>query len=99
MSKTFLELFNRYSPTDLHARILSSGKNLGVKVNKENRCAEVHMFFPEIIKKEELYKIEDNVKSAYDLNMFVIKNEAELFHEVFLKNVRIGLRRTGSRLK
>lgn len=97
MSKTFLELFNRYSPTDLHARILSSGKNLGVKVNKENRCAEVHMFFPEIIKKEELYKIEDNVKSAYDLNMFVIKPSypKELFRRDYIPEVIAETERSG----
>lgn len=97
MSKTFLELFNRYSPTDLHARILSSGKNIGVKVNKEHRCAEVHMFFPEIVKREELYRIEENVKSAYDLNMFVIKPSypKELFGEDYIPEVIAETERSG----
>lgn len=97
MSKTFLELFNRYVPTDRQARILSAGENLGVKINREKRIAEIRMSFPEPVEKKDLYEIESGVRQAYELSRFVIlpSYPPETFSRSYIPQVLTEAERTG----
>ena len=97
MSKTFLELFNRYAPTDRQAKILSAGENLGVKINREKRIAEIRMSFPEPIEKKDLYEIESGVRQAYELSRFVIlpSYPPDTFSRSYIPQVLTETERTG----
>ncbi len=68
MAKNFLEIFNKYTPSEEHARILLSAKNIGLRADKENRALEVNLDFDKIVPKKELYAIENQIQSAYELS-------------------------------
>ena len=72
MSKTFLQLFEKYHPVVEERELLERTENLGVKIDKVNRRAEVRLRFPSTVEKQRLYAIEESVKKAYGLSSFTI---------------------------
>ena len=68
MSKTFLQLFEKYHPVVEERELLERTENLGVKIDKVNRRAEVRLRFPSTVEKQRLYAIEESVKKAYGLS-------------------------------
>ena len=70
MSKNLLEIFNRYHPDDASARVLLSADAGGIslRADKEQRIIEVTAPFPRIIPRAELYRIEEEIRVAYELN-------------------------------
>ncbi len=83
MSKNLLEIFNRYQPDNASAEALLSADADGIslRADKEQRIIEVKAPFPRIIPRTELYRIEEEIRIAYDLNsvrIFPIYS-AELF--------------------
>ena len=70
MSKNLLEIFNRYTPDNASARLLLSADASGIslRVDKEQRMIEVSAPFPRTIPRKELYRIEEEIRKAYDLN-------------------------------
>ncbi|MBQ9796732.1 MAG: PolC-type DNA polymerase III [Clostridia bacterium] len=83
MSKNFLEIFNRYQPDAATAEILLSATASGIslRADKEQRMIEVTVPFPRIVPKTELYRIEEEIRQAYELNMVRIcpRYDAALF--------------------
>ncbi|MBQ9773488.1 MAG: PolC-type DNA polymerase III [Clostridia bacterium] len=71
MSKNFLEIFNRYHPNEKTAEILLSADSSGIvlRADKPQRIIEVTVPFPQIVPKRELYRIEEEIRVAYELNM------------------------------
>ena len=67
--KTLLEIFAKYQPDAADAALLSEASNIGVRVDRELRAVEVNASFPAPIKKETLYRIEEEIKKAYDLRL------------------------------
>ena len=61
--KTFLEIFNRYEPsgTDILAAISRAGK-VSVRADKEKRILQAEVHFIDIIDKNLLYRIEEEIK-------------------------------------
>ena len=70
MSKNLLEIFNRYTPDDASARALLSADANGIslRADKEQRIIEVTAPFPHVIPRVTLYRIEEEIRRAYDLN-------------------------------
>ena len=83
MSKNLLEIFNRYQPDDASAKALLSADADGIvlRADKEQRIIEVTVPFPRVIPRTELYRIEEEIRVAYDLNSVRIcpVYSAELF--------------------
>ena len=71
MSKTLLEIFNRYEPSAEFADILRSAdpETIKLRADKPQRLIEVSAAFPHIIQKRTLYKLEEDIRQAYRLNM------------------------------
>ena len=67
--KTLLEIFAKYHPDAADAALLSEAGNIGVRVDRELRAVEVNASFPAPIKKETLYRIEEEIGKAYDLRL------------------------------
>ena len=51
MSKTFLQLFEKYHPGVEERELLERSENLGVKVDTVNRRAEARLRFPSVVEK------------------------------------------------
>ena len=70
MSKNLLEIFNRYQPDNASAEALLSADANGIalRADKEQRIIEVSAPFSRIIPRVELYRIEEEIRKAYDLN-------------------------------
>lgn len=73
MSKTFLQLFEKYHPSVEERELLERSENLGVKVDTVNRRAEARLRFPSVVEKQRLYAIEEAIKEAYGLSNFAIR--------------------------
>ena len=98
MSKTFIELFNKYLPTDEHAAILDGAEIVRSRVDKEKRMIEVTVSFFKLVSKRKLYEIEDAVCQAYKIQFCKILPQypKELFDvdyipEILLEAERVGI--------
>ncbi len=70
--RTLCERFSRYAPDGEAKRILLSALDYSLKMLKEERIIEARVSFPEIVSKSELYRIERDIKAAYDLAVMKI---------------------------
>ena len=68
MAKNFLQIFNKYTPSEDEARILLSAQNIKIQADKENRFIQASVDFESLVSKDVLYKIERDIAKAYDLN-------------------------------
>ncbi len=71
MSRNLLEIFNRYKPRPEYEEILRSAdsESIQLRVDKPQRLIEASAAFPRIIPKRTLYEIEEEIRTAYELNM------------------------------
>ena len=86
MSKTFLQIFEKYKPSDVYAEILRKADNIKIQADKVNRMLNASVDFPMLVDKDELYDIEAGIAKAYQLNMMKIMPHypAELFSESYV---------------
>ena len=70
MSKNLLEIFNRYTPDGETAAILLSAdpSSIVLRADKPQRLIEADAAFPSVIPKLTLYRIEEEIRKAYQLN-------------------------------
>ncbi len=82
------ERFNRYVPTE-DLLIYMDLKVLSTKVDKEQRMIEVSVECPYIISKSILYRLELEIKTAYNLNYMRIipKYSSELFSSSYIDDI------------
>lgn len=66
--RTLPEILYKYSPDEDTRALLLSASEISVSADKQARALKIGAFFPELIKKNELYRIESEVAEAYDLN-------------------------------
>ncbi|MBQ7335031.1 MAG: PolC-type DNA polymerase III [Clostridia bacterium] len=99
MSKTLLEIFNRYRPDNEIAQILLSADSseISLRADKEQRIIEVRAPFPRVIPKRMLYQIEEEIRCAYELNAVRIcpRYTAELFDVNQIPDLLIETNRRG----
>ena len=70
MSKNLLEIFNRYTPDNASAELLllADANGISLRADKEQRIIEVSAPFSRVIPRTDLYRIEEEIRVAYDLN-------------------------------
>ncbi|MBE6589800.1 MAG: PHP domain-containing protein, partial [Ruminococcaceae bacterium] len=99
MSKNLLEIFNRYSPGEQIAKILLSADAGGIRLraDKPQRMIEVTAPFPSIVPKRTLYKIEEEIRAAYELNVVRIlpRYPAALFSREQIPDILMETNRRG----
>ena len=86
MKKTFLEIFHKYHPDTYTEKLLLTITDLKLMADKELKIIEITANFPQIVEKAELYRIQEEICKAYDLNRVKIlpKYAAELFDEEYI---------------
>ena len=72
MTKTFLEKFSKYTPSEAELPLLSEITEYTVKVDKQSRIISVNASFNEYVPLSVLFKIESGIKEAYDLSRMEI---------------------------
>ncbi len=89
MSKTLLELFNRYEPEEQDRKILESGIIENVRINREHKLVEADALFPVLIKKKDLYRLEESIRNKYVLGSVRIfpKYNSEFFSKDYISEV------------
>ncbi len=94
----FLTKFERYQPAaDADREILTRVEDFSFRADKARRMIEINMRFSQILPKKQLYRIEEGIAAAYELNMVRILPHypSDLFfdgylHEVVQEAHRIG---------
>ncbi|MBQ9760038.1 MAG: PolC-type DNA polymerase III [Clostridia bacterium] len=71
MSKSLLEILNRYTPSTEAEEILRTAdpQSISMRADKQQRALEVSVAFPHVIPKLTLYAIEEEIRQAYELNV------------------------------
>ena len=71
MSRNFLEIFSRYEPKAEDAELLLSADadTIQLRADKPQRLIEASAAFPRVISIRTLYKIEEEIRQTYELNM------------------------------
>ena len=96
--KSFLEIFNKYIPNDAEIiRVLSCVTKTSVRADKEKRLIQAEVSFDEIVHKDVLYRIEDEIKTAYSLNYVKIlpKYPQNLFDKIYFSQILLEAERVG----
>ncbi len=75
MSRTLIQIFNRYTPDAETAELLASADPTGIvlRADKPQRIIEVTAPFPRFIPRKTLYRIEEEIRTAYALNAVYIR--------------------------
>ena len=97
-NKRFLEIFNRYNPTDAEIiRVLSCVKETSVRADKEKRIIQAEVSFDNIVDKDVLYRIENEIKTAYSLNYVKLlpKYPANFFDKQYFSQILLEAERVG----
>ncbi len=86
MAKTFLQIFEKYKPSDIYIDILEKAENIKIQADKINRMLNASVDFPMLVNKDELYEIESGIAKAYQLNLVKIMPHypTELFNESYI---------------
>ena len=89
MAKTFLQIFEKYVPSERDAKILDSASNIKVSADKQSRMLQVSCSFDKLVRKETLYKIESDIAKAYQLNWVKIlpRYPANLFDSDYISEL------------
>ena len=72
MAKTFLQIFDKYQADESATAILAKAENIKIQADKANRYLQVSVDFPMIVEKDVLYRLEREIKKAYELNLVKI---------------------------
>ena len=100
MSKTFLEIFNRYHPDAELVSLLQSTDPDGIslRADKQQRIMEATLPFPQYVPKETLYRMEEEIRRVYELNAVRLcpKYRAELFDSTRIPDLLRETNRRGS---
>ena len=71
--RTLPELLSRYAPDPDTRDILLSATEYSVQADKEHRALILNISFPAIVSKRTLYRMEDEISQAYQLEYTKIK--------------------------
>ncbi len=96
MTKTFLEKFNKYTPSDSERNVLEGVLDYAVKVDKASRIICCEATFDKYIPMSVLLSIESSIKDSYQLSRMEIhpsfknvKFDAGLIDHVFFEFTRL----------
>ncbi len=94
--KSFLEKFNRYSPSEEANGILMLAESYQMHINRETRDLRLDFSFSRLVEKRALYRMEKALKEAYDLRSCYIfpHYPAALFDETYKSELLLELSRS-----
>ena len=95
--RSLLEILSKYTPDQSIGDILKSAYNVSVSADKEQRLLQITASFDYIIPKQTLYRIEDEVAEAYQLNYVKIlpKYPSALFNADYIPQLLMETERVG----
>ncbi len=96
--KSFLEIFYKYKPTDTEIiRVLSCVKKTSVRADKVKRLIQAEVSFDEIVRKDVLYQIENEIREAYSLSYMKLlpKYPSHLFDKQYFSQILLEAERVG----
>ncbi|MCQ2428823.1 MAG: PolC-type DNA polymerase III [Clostridia bacterium] len=95
--KTLPEILSKYTPDVEIYKILMSATDLRRSADVANRMLQIEAHFPTLIPKETLYKIEDGICKAYELNYVKLlpHYDRELFTEAYIPELLKETERVG----
>ena len=67
--KSLIEILKRYEPDERTSRLLLLAEDTVVRADKDAKLLEIKARFPKIIDKRTLYRIEYEIREAYQLNL------------------------------
>jgi len=93
----FLEKFNKFKPSSDIGQLLKHAKVLNIDKTGD-RARSVTVWFPAPVQKSIIYKIEEGLKKAYNLNglMILTKYPKETFYEGYIHEVIRETERVGA---
>lgn len=94
----FDKIFTKYSQSNSERVVLDKVESVKYKMDRERRIVEVNAKFTELIPKDKLYKIEDEICASYGLSLVRILPEysPELFDMRYIPEVMKELNRVGA---
>ncbi len=66
--RTLLEIFKKYEPGERAREILLSARDYTIRIEREQKLVEVSACFPTLLPKRELYRIEEEIRLAHEVN-------------------------------
>ncbi len=96
--KTLPQILYKYIPDRATYELLMTATDVRVSAVKEQRLLHLDVTFPALVKKEELYRIEEEVRSAYDLQYvkFLPHYDPALFGEAYIPEILKEAERVGT---
>ncbi len=97
MAKSFFEIFHKYSPQERYASWLATAADIRMRADKEKRMLEISAAFPALVKKTELYAVEREIATVYELThvRLLPRYPAELFDESYIPELIAETERIG----
>ncbi len=99
MSKNLLEIFSKYHPSEADRLWLlsASADSIKLRYDKEQKIIEISASFPHIIRRPVLYRVEEEIRRAYELNFvhFCPKYPSELFGTDYIPDLLFETNRMG----
>ncbi|MBQ8248978.1 MAG: PolC-type DNA polymerase III [Clostridia bacterium] len=94
----FDKIFAKYTQSDSERKFLDLASEVSSRFDREQRVVEVTAEFSELIEKDKLYALEDNIREAYQLSVVRIlpKYPKELWSPSYLPEVMMELNRIGA---
>jgi DNA polymerase-3 subunit alpha (Gram-positive type) len=97
MKKTFLEIFHKYHPDTYTEKLLLTITDIKLMADKELKIIEATVYFPQLVDKAELYRVQEEIRKAYDLNRVKLlpKYPAELFSADYVPQLLVETEEVG----
>ncbi len=99
MSKNLLQIFSKYQPSEADRQWMLSANqdSIRLRYDKEQKIIEISASFPHIIKRPVLYRVEEEIRRAYELNFvhFCPQYPSELFSEAYIPDLLFETNRMG----
>ncbi|MBQ9704012.1 MAG: PHP domain-containing protein, partial [Clostridia bacterium] len=90
--------FPKYIPSDSFVSVMKDGEVLDTKVDKELRIMQITVKFSDIVRKDKLYALENEIKLAYDVNKITLlpRYDSLLFSSDYIEDVILETYRRGA---
>ena len=99
MSKNLLQIFSKYQPSAADKQWLLSAveDSIRLQYDKEQKIIEISASFPHIIRRPVLYRVEEEIRKAYELNFvhFSPRYPSELFSKEYIPDLLFETNRMG----
>ena len=97
-AEALLKKLSRYTPTDKDMKFFEAVENFALRPDSERRILEMRVRLDKIMPKAYIYKIENEIKTAYELEFVWIYPEypSELFTMEYLPEIFTEAKRAGA---